>query len=123
MDVLGENEALQQFFDGETYIMSRCHFLLNIMTNYVSVQETDSCFELITTIRSFFNMCTKMFALLFLSNDQQSLVLLHQLFSQSVICCKNLNEQIQFWNSVQIKLSSGGLELAITTSPTLSSNL
>lgn len=39
MDVLGENEALQQFFDGETDIMSQCHFLLNIMTN-ISLYKT-----------------------------------------------------------------------------------
>lgn len=39
MDVLGENEALQQFFDGEIDIMSQCHFLLNITAN-ISLYKT-----------------------------------------------------------------------------------
>lgn len=92
MDVLGENEALQQFFDGETDIMSQCDFLLNITANISLYKTLTDGFEVITPNRSFFNiflnaakMFAEMCALLFLCNSQQSLVLLHQLFTQSVI--------------------------------------
>lgn len=56
MDVLGENEALQQFFDGKTFIMSCCHLLLNAMHDVPLCRKESDVYDLITMIRSFFNI-------------------------------------------------------------------